>query len=126
MQVRVVQQREEARAVDGHTQLSLIARLRAGDARGNDLAVLVDEVLQQGDVLVVHLLDLLGGEAAELAAAEEAAILVAAVLLGELAAFTFGTSAGRGHAYLSLRRRGLRGGSAFGGLRFGTSRGAGR
>src|SRR5206468_1791486 len=70
--------------------------------------------------------DLLGGEAAELAAAEEAAILVAAVLLGELAAFTFGTSAGRGHACLSLRRRGLRGGSAFGRLRFGTGGGAGR
>ena len=70
VQVGVRQQREEARALDRGRQLALVARGGAGDARRDDLAVLVDEVLQQLDVLVVDPLDLLGGEAAELAAAE--------------------------------------------------------
>src|SRR6185503_17509578 len=87
VQVGEVEEREEARALDRHAQLALVAGLGAGDARGDDLPVLVDEVLQDGDVLVVHLFHLLGGEAAELAAAEEAAVLGAPVLLGELAAF---------------------------------------
>src|SRR5687768_16795730 len=80
MQVGVVQQREEARALDGHAQLALVAGLGPGDARRDDLAVLVDEVLQDRDVLVVDFLDVVGGEAAELAAPEQAAILVAGVL----------------------------------------------
>src|SRR5688572_5752314 len=70
VQVRVRQQREEARALDRVGQLALIAGGGAGDARRDDLAGLVDEVLQDVDVLVVDPLDLLGGEAAELAAAE--------------------------------------------------------
>ena len=44
---------------------------RSGDPRRDDLAVLADEVLQKIDVLVVDPLDLLGGEAAELAALEK-------------------------------------------------------
>src|SRR5690606_23808743 len=88
-----VQQREEARALDRHAELALVARLGAGDAGGDDLAVLVDEVLEDADVLVVDFLDVLRGEAAELAAAEEAPVLGAAVLLGELA-FAFPASAG--------------------------------
>src|SRR6185503_20523491 len=96
VQVGVVEQRQEARALDRNAQLALVARLGAGDARGDDLPVLVDEVLQDRDVLVVDFLDLLGGEAAELAAPEEAAILLAAVLLGELAAFSFTAATGGG------------------------------
>src|SRR5437868_13102919 len=65
----------------------MVARLGARDARRDDLAILVDEVLEHGDVLVVDLLHLLRGETAELAAPEKAAVLVAGVLaLGELAA----------------------------------------
>ena len=77
VQVGEVQQREEASALDRHAQLALVAGLGAGDARGNDLPVLVDEVLQDRDVLVVDFLDVLRGEAAELAPAEEPAILLA-------------------------------------------------
>src|SRR5690606_20958714 len=52
-------------------ELALVLRLGAGDAAGNDLAVL-GQVLAQGvEILVVDLLDALGGELAELAAAEE-------------------------------------------------------
>src|SRR3989442_12488882 len=55
---------------------------RAGDPRRDDFAVLADEVLEQLDVLVVDPLDLLGGEAAELAPLEELlrALLVALVV----------------------------------------------
>jgi len=55
----------------GSRQLALVVRLGAGDAGGNDLAVLVDEILEQLDILVVDFLDLLRGEAAELAALEQ-------------------------------------------------------
>src|SRR5258706_14580603 len=109
VQVGVVDQREEAGAIDGHAQLALVSGLGAGDARRDDLSVLVDEILEDRNVLVVDLLDLLGGEAAELAAAEQPAILVASVLaFGELAAFSFTASAGgwSGHGVsLGSRRR---------------------
>src|SRR5690606_3650796 len=69
--VGVRDQREETRALDRERQLALVARLGAGDAARHDLAVL-GEVLAQGvEILVVDLLDALGGELAELAAAEE-------------------------------------------------------
>src|SRR5690606_23139212 len=69
--VRVRDQCQETRALDGGGQLALVARLGAGDAAGNDLAVL-GEVLAKGvEILVIDLLDALGGELAELAAAEE-------------------------------------------------------
>src|SRR5260221_12829660 len=98
VQVGEVQEREEARALDRHAQLALVAGLGAGDAGRDDLAVLVHEVLQDDDVLVVDFLDLLGGEAAELAAAEKPAGLVFSVLaLGELAAALSATPGGRGH-----------------------------
>src|SRR5258705_6992897 len=71
VQVGVGDQREEARALDRVGQLPLVARRRPGDARRDDLAGLVDEVLEDLDVLVVDPLDFLGGEAAELAAAEK-------------------------------------------------------
>src|SRR5690606_13045606 len=64
-------QREEACALDRGRQLALVARLGAGDAARHDLAVL-GEVLAQGvEILVIDLLDALGGELAVLAAAEE-------------------------------------------------------
>ena len=55
--IGVRQQRQEPRALDRGRQLALVARLGAGDARRHDLAVLVDEILQELDVLVVDLLD---------------------------------------------------------------------
>src|SRR5687768_18422579 len=89
MQVGVRQQREEARALDRHGELALVARGGAGDARRDDLAGLVDEILQHVDGLVVDPLDLLGGEAAELAAPEEGplspVLLVLALALAKLA-----------------------------------------
>src|SRR4029077_11553196 len=95
VQVGEVEQRQEAGALDRHAQLALVAGLGAGDAGGNDLAVLVHEVLQDGDVLVVDFLDLLGGEAAELAAAEKPAVLVLSVLaLAELAAAALAATPG--------------------------------
>src|SRR5436190_454851 len=99
VQVGVVQQGQETGAVDRDRELALVAGLGAGDAGRDDLAVLVDEILEDGDVLVVDLLDLLGGEAAELAAAEEAAVLAASVLAfgAELAAFAFSANGGSGH-----------------------------
>src|SRR5688500_139981 len=99
VQVGVGQQREEARALDGVGQLPLVAGRGPGDARRDDLAGLVDEVLQHLDVLVVDPLDLLGGEAAELAAPEEGPLALVLLVLAELAfAFTF-ASARRGHLY---------------------------
>src|SRR5688500_12724932 len=99
VQVGVGQQREEARALDGVGQLALVAGGGAGDARRDDLAGLVDEVLQDLDVLVVDPLDLLGGEAAELAAAEQRPLALVLLVLAELPfAFAF-TSARRRHAY---------------------------
>src|SRR5687768_16803468 len=100
VQVRVRQEREEARPLDGIGELALIAGGRTGDARRDDLAGLVDEVLQRLDVLVIDPLDLLGGEAAELAAAEQRPLPFVLLVLAELPfAFAF-TSARRGHASL--------------------------
>src|SRR5215208_5107376 len=84
VQVRVGQQREEARALDRVRQLALVAGGGAGDARRDDLAGLVDEVLEHFDVLVVDPLDLVGGEAAELAAAEQRPLPFVLLVLAEL------------------------------------------
>src|SRR5690606_27480370 len=69
--VGVRDQREEARALDRERQLTLVARLGAGDAARHDLAVLGEGLAQGVEILVIDLLDALGGELAELAAAEE-------------------------------------------------------
>src|SRR2546430_1834357 len=71
VQVGVRHQGEVARALDRRRELALVVSARSGDPRRDDLAVLADEVLQKIDVLVVDPLDLLGGEAAELAALEK-------------------------------------------------------
>src|SRR5574342_249369 len=97
MQVRVRQQRQEAGALDRFRQLPLIAGGGAGDARRDDLAGLVDEVLQRLDVLVVDPLGLLGGEAAELAAPEQRALPAVLLVLAELPFALSFTSAGRWH-----------------------------
>src|SRR5678809_770428 len=69
--VGVRDQGQEARALDGGRELALVLRLGARDAAGDDLAGL-GEVLAQGvEILVIDLLDALGGELAELAAAEK-------------------------------------------------------
>ena len=100
MQIGVRQQGEEARALDRLGQLALVAGRGAGDARRDDLAGLVDEVLEDLDVLVVDPLDFLGGEAAELAAAEERPLSLVLLVLAELP-FAFAlTSARRRHASL--------------------------
>ena len=75
------QQREETRPLDRHAQLALVARARAGDARRHDLAVVVDEVAQDLDVLVVDLLDLLGREATDLLALEQRGLLDDTIVL---------------------------------------------
>src|SRR5690606_34168844 len=69
--VGVRDQGQETGALDRGGQLALVARLGAGHAARDDLAVL-GQVLAQGvEILVIDLLDALGGELAELAAAEE-------------------------------------------------------
>src|SRR3954468_19671295 len=98
VQVGVGQQREEARALHGLRQLPLVAGRGPGDARRDDLARLVDEVLEQLDVLVVDPLHLLRGEAAELAAAEERPLPLVLLVLAELAfAFALEPASWRGH-----------------------------
>src|SRR3954470_12039669 len=84
VQVGVGQQREEARALDRIRQLPLVAGRGPGDARRDDLAGLVDEVLEDLDVLVVDPFDLVGSEAAELAAAEEGPLAFVLLVLAEL------------------------------------------
>src|SRR6187549_3052929 len=106
MQIGVRQQREKARAVDRDRELALVARLGPGDARRDDLAVLVDEFLEDADVLVVDLLHLLRGEAAEAPAPEQLvapAARVLALALGELAlAFAFAAAARPAAATVTL------------------------
>src|SRR6185437_3825854 len=78
MLVRVRQQGEEACALDRDGELALIERLRTRDAARNDLARLGDVALERGEILVIDVLHALGGEAAELLAAGEAATTAAA------------------------------------------------
>src|SRR5712671_1704719 len=104
VQVGVRHQREIARPLDRHRELALVMGARSGDPRRDDLAVLTDEVLQQIDVLVVDPLDLLRGEAAELAALEKLlrALLIAlavAALAFSLAFAETASTSGWGHVY---------------------------
>ena len=75
--VGVRQQRQEARALHGDSELPLVEGLRARDAARHDLARLGEVSLERGEVLVVDVLHALGGEAAELLAAGEAAVTAA-------------------------------------------------
>src|SRR5690606_24111597 len=71
MRVAVRQQREEARVLDRGAEHALVARLGTGDAARHDLAGLADVLAQHVEILVVDLGHALGGETAELLAAEE-------------------------------------------------------
>src|SRR4051812_47385830 len=92
VQVGVRQQREETRALDRHRQLALEARRRARDAGRDDLAVLVDEILQHVDFLVVDPLHLVRSEAAELAAPEQRLLPAILLVLALALALAFATS----------------------------------
>src|SRR6185295_13728865 len=78
MLVCVRQQREVTRPLDRRRELALVERLRAGDAARDDLARLGDVLLQDGQILVVDLLDAFGRETAELATTGEGAVATAA------------------------------------------------
>src|SRR3546814_11491325 len=68
--VRIRNQGQVARALDGGGELALVARLGAGDAARDDLAVL-GQVLAQGvELLLVTLLDTLDGALSVLAEAQ--------------------------------------------------------
>src|SRR3569832_1436748 len=84
--VRVRNQGQEARALDGGVELALVDRARARQARGDDLAVFRDEIAQRVDVLVVDFLDAGDCEAAEALALEQERLGVAlgALVLVEL------------------------------------------
>src|ERR1700759_2020981 len=83
--VAVRQQGQEAGALDGDRQLALVERARARQASRRDLAVFTNEIAQHVDVLVVDVLDLGDGEAAEALATEQQRLLVAlgALVLGK-------------------------------------------
>jgi hypothetical protein len=84
--VGVRDQGQEARTFDSGVELALVDRAGAGQARGDDLAVLRDEIAQGVDVLVVDFLDVGDGEAAEALALEQERLGVAlgALVLVEL------------------------------------------
>src|SRR5690554_3932968 len=69
--VGVRDQGQVARALDRGGELALVARLGAGDPGRHDLAGLGDVLAQGVEILVIDLDHALGGELAELAAAEE-------------------------------------------------------
>src|SRR4051812_2636879 len=65
---RVRQEREGLRPLDGDGELTLALGAVAGDAAGEELAPRGQEGTQERDGLIVDLADLLGAEAADLAA----------------------------------------------------------
>jgi len=83
--VAVGHQCQEARALDGGVELALVDSARARQARGDDLAVLGNEVTQRIDILVVDFLDARDGETAETLALEQQGLVVAPAVLAILA-----------------------------------------
>src|SRR5690606_27537494 len=73
--IGVRQQGQEAGALDSGVQLALIVCLGTGQASGDDLAVLLDEITQSVEILVIDLVNAGRGEAAELAALEQRILL---------------------------------------------------
>jgi hypothetical protein len=84
MLVAVRHHGQEARALDGGSELALENRARAGEACRRDFAVFSDEIAQNVDVFVVDLDNAGHGEAAEAFAFEEL------VLCGALLVFIEG------------------------------------
>src|SRR5690349_12835466 len=93
MLVGVRQQGQEARALDRYRELTLIKRLRARDAAGDDLTRLGDVALQRGQILVIDVLHALGSEAAELLTARETAAAGTAAALATTTATAIVTAA---------------------------------
>src|SRR5437899_5537687 len=91
VEVGVGNQREKAGALDRRAELALVPGLRAGDPRRHDLAVFLDEILQDLDVLVVDFLDAFRGEAAELLALEQRVAALALLAIFLLAEPSLGT-----------------------------------
>ena len=81
MKVGVVDQGQEAGALDGDIELALILGLGASNAGGNDFAVFIDKFFQDADVFVIDLDNFFGRETAEFLAAEKAAIGITCVFL---------------------------------------------
>ena len=76
--VHVRQQRQLTRALDGASDLHLMAPARAGDPARADLALLRDELAQRDDILVVDLVDLVAAVLTGLApSAADPTLLVA-------------------------------------------------
>src|SRR4029079_710441 len=78
----VGQERQEAGALDGLGQLTLLLLGHRGDARGDDLAALGNVALQELDVLVVDPRGVGAGERTDLAATVEGAAGAAASAAG--------------------------------------------
>src|SRR5262245_40286827 len=68
---RVRQKGDRARALDRRLELALVQGAGPRNAARKDLAALGYERLEELDVLPVHVLELLGAEAADLAAPDE-------------------------------------------------------
>ena len=73
------QQGQEARALDGQAELTLITSLGTGQTSRHDFGVFSDVVFQNVDIFVVDLFNFFCREAAELAALEEAAATITLV-----------------------------------------------
>src|ERR1035438_4434621 len=71
MLICVGKQGQKPRATNRELQLTLIMRARAGDAARDDLAGFSDVALERDEILVIDLLDVIGGESAKLLAAEK-------------------------------------------------------
>src|SRR5690606_33714281 len=93
--VSVGQQSQEASALDGCVQLTLVNSACAGQASGDDLAVFGDEVTQGVDILVIDLFNTSHGTAAEALAREQQRLGVA------LGALVFVEFLERGHYWTS-------------------------
>ena len=82
--VGVGKEGEEAGTLDRGIELALVDRLRAGQTGGHDLAIFLDEIAQRVDILVIDLLNVSSGKAAELLPLEEGIALGGTAVAGIL------------------------------------------
>src|SRR5690606_1834987 len=73
--IGVRQQGQEAGALDGAVQLTLVVRFGTCQAGGNDLSVFLNEITQRVEILVIDLFNIGGCETAELATFEQRILL---------------------------------------------------